>query len=69
MVTPVAPSEFKSCIPVAGDDLAEAIRKVFIKLPVLIWRYQKWKRNEFGALSYEYKTAVCEARANCPPSS
>lgn len=64
--TPIKPSEFKAVIPTADDTVAQAIVKVFIRFPILFYRWFSYTYRADMTFSDEVKAALCKVASECP---
>lgn len=68
MASPIAPlpSEFAAVVVESTDTLAVAFVKVFIRFPVLLYRwYSAWFQID-GSFTTEFKAKLCAAFDDCP---
>jgi len=65
MAAPVTNSEFEALIIEPDDSLATAIVKVFVKLPVLVYKIMRYFFNLDGTISPEFEADICAAKAEC----
>ena len=64
-MVPVAPSEFKELIVQPEDTLDVIIKKVFIRLPVLLWRLARYMIAPDGSdYGSEFLADICAIQ--CP---
>jgi len=59
MASPVLPSDFEEVLVLPDDTLRIALVKAFIRFPVLVYRYYKWKYGGTGQFTEEYQNALC----------
>ena len=68
-VTPVLPSEIKAIIPRPDENLCSALVKVFLKFPVLVYRWFRYEYKQDGNFTDEYAAKICASLAECPDNS
>jgi hypothetical protein len=68
MASPIAPkpSEFAAVVVESTDTIAVAFVKVFIRFPVLLYRWYLSWYNPDGTPTIEFKAKLCAAWADCP---
>ena len=71
MASPIAPrpSEFAAVVVESTDTIAVAFVKVFIRFPVLLYRWYASWFNADGTMTSELKAKLCAAWASCPPTT
>jgi len=70
MPAPVRPEHFKKLIVEGDDTLAQAIIKVYVRLPILIFRLMLYMFRDKGDtlegnLTDEFGSDICQ-KLNCP---